>query len=163
MVVFSETLVAMFVIVTLASRAAAPVESVTRPEIEPRNSWLAAGLPETVPGTTLDRQCGSAQQALHFAAQAVMSGTQDLVIAGGSAVHIDAIGLEADETRHRQSALGADPGFGGSVRRGEEYQGTRDREAGAPPMPPSLPYAVRDHWCTISKASFPERAGATRP
>jgi len=48
-----------------------------------RNSWLAAGLPETVPGTTLDRQCGSAQQALHFAAQAVMSGTQDLVVAGG--------------------------------------------------------------------------------
>ena len=48
-----------------------------------RNSWLSAGLPETVPGTTLDRQCGSAQQALHFAAQAVMSGTQDLVIAGG--------------------------------------------------------------------------------
>ena len=48
-----------------------------------RNSWLAAGLPETVPGTTLDRQCGSAQQAVHFAAQAVMSGTQDLVIAGG--------------------------------------------------------------------------------
>ncbi len=48
-----------------------------------RNSWLAAGLPETVPGTTLDRQCGSAQQAVHFAAQAVMSGSQDLVIAGG--------------------------------------------------------------------------------
>ena len=48
-----------------------------------RNSWLSAGLPETVPGTTLDRQCGSAQQAVHFAAQAVMSGTQDLVIAGG--------------------------------------------------------------------------------
>ncbi len=48
-----------------------------------RNAWLNAGLPETVPGTTLDRQCGSAQQAIHFAAQAVMSGTQDLVIAGG--------------------------------------------------------------------------------
>jgi acetyl-CoA C-acetyltransferase len=48
-----------------------------------RNAWLSAGLPETVPGTTLDRQCGSAQQAIHFAAQAVMSGTQDLVVAGG--------------------------------------------------------------------------------
>src|SRR3990170_4067180 len=48
-----------------------------------RNAWLGAGLPETVPGTTLDRQCGSAQQAVHFAAQAVMSGTQDLVVAGG--------------------------------------------------------------------------------
>jgi acetyl-CoA C-acetyltransferase len=50
-----------------------------------RTAWLAAGLPEEVPGTTVDRQCGSSQQALHFAAQAVMSGTQDLVIAGGVA------------------------------------------------------------------------------
>ncbi|KPI07239.1 acetyl-CoA acetyltransferase [Actinobacteria bacterium OK074] len=48
-----------------------------------RTSWLAAGLPEEVPGTTVDRQCGSSQQALHFAAQAVLSGTQDLVVAGG--------------------------------------------------------------------------------
>ncbi|HEX3454913.1 MAG TPA: acetyl-CoA C-acetyltransferase [Gaiellaceae bacterium] len=48
-----------------------------------RNCALVAGLPDTVPGTTIDRQCGSAQQAIHFAAQGVMSGTQDLVIAGG--------------------------------------------------------------------------------
>jgi len=48
-----------------------------------RTSWLAAGLPEEVPGVTVDRQCGSSQQAVHFAAQAVMSGTADLVIAGG--------------------------------------------------------------------------------
>jgi acetyl-CoA C-acetyltransferase len=48
-----------------------------------RTCWLAAGLPDHVPGTTVDRQCGSAQQAVHFAAQAVMSGTQDLVVAGG--------------------------------------------------------------------------------
>ena len=48
-----------------------------------RTSWLAAGLPEEVPGTTVDRQCGSSQQAVHFAAQGVMSGTQDLVVAGG--------------------------------------------------------------------------------
>ncbi|MEV0382645.1 acetyl-CoA C-acetyltransferase [Nonomuraea sp. NPDC050643] len=48
-----------------------------------RTSWLAAGLPQHVPGTTIDRQCGSSQQAVHFAAQAVMSGTADLVIAGG--------------------------------------------------------------------------------
>ena len=48
-----------------------------------RTCWLAAGLPEEVPGTTIDRQCGSSQQALHFAAQAVMSGTNDLIIAGG--------------------------------------------------------------------------------
>ncbi len=48
-----------------------------------RTCWLAAGLPEHVPGTTIDRQCGSSQQAIHFAAQGVMSGTQDLVVAGG--------------------------------------------------------------------------------
>ncbi len=48
-----------------------------------RNAWLSAGLPESVPGVTIDRQCGSSQQAIHFAAQAVLSGTQDLVIAAG--------------------------------------------------------------------------------
>jgi len=49
-----------------------------------RTAWLVAGLPEDVPGVTVDRQCGSSQQAVHFAAQGVMSGTQDLVVAGGS-------------------------------------------------------------------------------
>jgi acetyl-CoA C-acetyltransferase len=48
-----------------------------------RNAILASCLPCSVPGTTVDRQCGSSQQALHFAAQAVMSGTMDIVIAGG--------------------------------------------------------------------------------
>lgn len=48
-----------------------------------RSCWLVAGLPEEVPGTTVDRQCGSSQQAVHFAAQAVMSGTMDVVVAGG--------------------------------------------------------------------------------
>jgi acetyl-CoA C-acetyltransferase len=48
-----------------------------------RTCWLAAGLPLTVPGVTVDRMCGSSQQAVHFAAQAVMSGTQHVVIAGG--------------------------------------------------------------------------------
>jgi acetyl-CoA C-acetyltransferase len=48
-----------------------------------RTCWLAAGLPEHVPGVTIDRQCGSSQQAIHFAAQAVMSGTADVVVAGG--------------------------------------------------------------------------------
>ena len=48
-----------------------------------RTAWLAAGLPEAVPGVTVDRQCGSSQQAVHFAAQAVLSGTAGLVVAGG--------------------------------------------------------------------------------
>jgi acetyl-CoA C-acetyltransferase len=48
-----------------------------------RTCWLAADMPLSVPGVTIDRQCGSSQQAVHFAAQAVMSGVQDVVIAGG--------------------------------------------------------------------------------
>jgi acetyl-CoA C-acetyltransferase len=48
-----------------------------------RTCWLAAGLPQHVPGVTIDRQCGSSQQGVHFAAQAVMSGTSDIVVAGG--------------------------------------------------------------------------------
>jgi acetyl-CoA acyltransferase len=48
-----------------------------------RNAWLAAGLPESVPSTTIDRQCGSSQQAIHFAAQGVMAGAYDLAVASG--------------------------------------------------------------------------------
>src|SRR6185436_18125982 len=48
-----------------------------------RNAALAAGFPDTVPGTSIDRQCGSSQQALHFAAQGVISGAYDVVIAAG--------------------------------------------------------------------------------
>ncbi len=48
-----------------------------------RTAWLAAGLPETTPGVTIDRQCGSSQQAVHFAAQAVMAGVSDVVVAAG--------------------------------------------------------------------------------
>ena len=48
-----------------------------------RNAVLAAGWPDTVPGTTVDRQCGSSQQAAHFAAQAIMAGACDVVVAGG--------------------------------------------------------------------------------
>ncbi len=48
-----------------------------------RTCWLTAGLSEAVPGVTIDRQCGSSQQSVHFAAQAVMSGVNDVVIAGG--------------------------------------------------------------------------------
>src|SRR5438132_13381130 len=48
-----------------------------------RNAWLAAGFPEDIPGTTIDRQCGSSQQAVHFAAQGVLAGAYDLVVASG--------------------------------------------------------------------------------
>ena len=77
-----------------------------------RTSWLAAGLPDAVPGVTVDRQCGSSQQALHFAAQAVMSGTADLVVAGGvqnmSAIPISAAMLAGQ-------AYGFDDPFRGSA------------------------------------------------
>jgi acetyl-CoA C-acetyltransferase len=66
-----------------------------------RTCWLAAGLPDAVPGVTVDRQCGSSQQALHFAAQAVMSGTADVVVAGGvqnmSAIPISAAMLSGQQ------------------------------------------------------------------
>ncbi|OYD66773.1 acetyl-CoA C-acetyltransferase [Rhodococcus sp. OK302] len=48
-----------------------------------RMAWLAAGYPQHVPGVTVDRQCGSSQQAVHFGAQAILSGTADLIVAGG--------------------------------------------------------------------------------
>jgi acetyl-CoA C-acetyltransferase len=70
-----------------------------------RTTWLAAGLPESVPGVTLDRQCGSSQQAVHFAAQGIMSGTQDLVVAGGvqnmSMIPIGSAGRVGDSFGHR--------------------------------------------------------------
>ena len=66
-----------------------------------RTAWLVAGLPDHVPGVTIDRQCGSSQQAVHFAAQGVMSGTQDLVVAGGlqnmSAIPISSAMLVAQQ------------------------------------------------------------------
>jgi acetyl-CoA C-acetyltransferase len=66
-----------------------------------RTAWLVAGMPDHVPGVTIDRQCGSSQQSVHFAAQGVMSGTQDLVVAGGlqnmSAIPISAAMLVADQ------------------------------------------------------------------
>jgi acetyl-CoA C-acetyltransferase len=77
-----------------------------------RTCWLAAGLPEEVPGTTVDRQCGSSQQAVHFAAQAVMSGTSDVIVAGGvqnmSQIPISAAMLAA-------KPFGFDDPFSGSV------------------------------------------------
>src|SRR5688500_10686223 len=48
-----------------------------------RMAWIGAGLPESVPATTVDRQCGSSMQATHFAAQGVMAGAYDIVVAGG--------------------------------------------------------------------------------
>jgi len=77
-----------------------------------RTCWLAAGLPEHVPGVVVDRQCGSSQQAVHFAAQAVLSGTADVVVAGG-VQNMSAIPISAAMTAGRQFGF-PDP-FSGSA------------------------------------------------
>lgn len=73
-----------------------------------RMAWLAAGLPEHVPSTTIDRKCGSGQQAVHFAAQAVMAGSYDIAVAGG----VESM----SRVRMGSARLDADP-FGEGVRR----------------------------------------------
>ncbi len=83
-----------------------------------RTSWLAAGYPQHVPGVTVDRQCGSSQQALHFGAQAILSGTADLIVAGGvqnmSQIPISAAMLVGQQ-------YGFDTPFGGSTGWTERY------------------------------------------
>jgi acetyl-CoA C-acetyltransferase len=76
-----------------------------------RTCWLVAGLPDHVPGTTVDRQCGSSQQAIHFAAQAVLSGTMDVVVAGG-VQQMSQIPISSAMTAGQ--ALGFDDPFTGS-------------------------------------------------
>src|SRR5690606_21254127 len=71
-----------------------------------RTAWLSAGLPESVPGVTIDRQCGSSQQAVHFAAQGVLSGTQDLVVAAG-VENMAMVPMNANKTMIKE--LGAIP------------------------------------------------------
>ncbi|HZA78911.1 MAG TPA: acetyl-CoA C-acetyltransferase [Acidimicrobiales bacterium] len=78
-----------------------------------RTCWLAAGLPEHVPGTTIDRQCGSSQQAIHFAAQAVLSGTMDVVVAGG-VQQMSQIPISSAMNAAKALTLGFDDPFTGS-------------------------------------------------
>jgi len=66
-----------------------------------RTAWLAAGMPEAIPGVTLDRQCGSGQQAVSFAAMGVMAGVQDMVVAGGMQnMSLIPIGVASDVMGH---------------------------------------------------------------
>jgi acetyl-CoA C-acetyltransferase len=73
-----------------------------------RNLVLASRLPDSVPAVTIDRQCGSSQQALHFAAQAVMSGTQDLVIAAG-VESMTRVPMGSNFTLHVKAGIGEGP------------------------------------------------------
>lgn len=73
-----------------------------------RNMVMASRLPDSVPAVTIDRQCGSSQQALHFAAQAVMSGTQDIVIAAG-AESMTRVPMLSNMALHAQAGMGEGP------------------------------------------------------
>ena len=73
-----------------------------------RNAVLASSLPETVPAVTIDRQCGSSQQAVQFAAQAVMSGTQDVVIAAG-AESMSRVPMFSNIALHEKAGIGTGP------------------------------------------------------
>ena len=73
-----------------------------------RNVVMASELPSSIPGVTIDRQCGSSQQALHFAAQAVMSGTQDVVIAGG-VESMTRVPMGSSFALHRKEGIGTGP------------------------------------------------------
>jgi acetyl-CoA C-acetyltransferase len=84
-----------------------------------RNAWLSAGLPETVPGVTVDRQCGSSQQAVQFAAQAVMSGTQDLVVAAG-VESMSVVAMGSSLTLPMQAGMPAPFGSGWRERYGDQ-------------------------------------------
>jgi acetyl-CoA C-acetyltransferase len=112
-----------------------------------RTSWLAAGYPQHVPGVVVDRQCGSSQQAVHFAAQAVLSGTADLVLAGGvqnmSAIPIGAAMLAG-------AAYGFEDPFSGSKGWQERYGGAEVSQFRSADM-------IAAHW-DISRAAMEEFA-----
>ena len=101
-----------------------------------RTSWLAAGLPLNVPGTTVDRQCGSSQQALHFAAQAVMSGTQDVVAVGGVQTMTQ---IPISSAMLAGQPLGFSDPFSGSV-------GWRARFGNQPVNQFYAAQRIADHW-----------------
>jgi len=83
-----------------------------------RTAWLSAGLPQSVPGVTIDRQCGSSQQAVHFAAQGVLSGTQDLVVAAG-VENMAMVPIDANRVMVKHLGVGA-RGDGWAERYGDQ-------------------------------------------
>lgn len=111
-----------------------------------RTAVLSAEFPDSVPATTLDRQCGSSQQAVHFAAQGVMSGTQDLVVAAGVEV-MSLVPLGSATTAGREAGLGSPrSGDGWRARFGEE---SFSQFAGAE--------LIAEHW-GIDRAAMEEFA-----
>lgn len=101
-----------------------------------RSCWLAAGLSDAVPGTTVDRQCGSSQQAVHFAAQAIMSGTQDVVVAGGVQTMTQ---IPISSAMVAGQALGFNDPFSGS-------KGWVERYGSEPPTQYRSAQMIADKW-----------------
>src|SRR5690625_1910450 len=101
-----------------------------------RTAWLAAGLSDEVPGTTVDRQCGSSQQAVHFAAQAVMSGTMDVVVAGGVQTMTQ---IPISSAMTAAEPLGFSDPFSGST-------GWVARYGSEPPTQFKSAQMIADHW-----------------
>lgn len=101
-----------------------------------RSCWLAAGLDEGVPGVTIDRQCGSSQQAVHFAAQAVMSGTSDVVVAGGVQTMTQ---IPISSAMTAAEPLGFSDPFSGS-------EGWVARYGSEPPTQFKSAQMIADHW-----------------
>jgi acetyl-CoA C-acetyltransferase len=107
-----------------------------------RTAWLAAGYPHHVPGVTIDRQCGSSQQAVHFAAQGVLSGTMDLVLAGG-VQNMSAIPISAAMLAGRE--YGFDDPFSGSKGWQERYGSIEVSQFRSADM-------IAEHWDISRKA-----------
>jgi acetyl-CoA acetyltransferase family protein len=123
-----------------------------------RNAVLAsATLPESVPGTTVDRQCGSSQQALHFAAQAVMSGVHDVVIAGGVEV-MSLVPIGGNAIAGHKAGMGSPYGLGMKRR----YPGARfDQFAGAEMIAEKWGFS-REQLDAFGLASHEKASRATR-
>jgi acetyl-CoA C-acetyltransferase len=101
-----------------------------------RSAWLAAGLSQEVPGTTIDRQCGSSQQAVHFAAQAIMSGCMDVVVAGGVQTMTQ---IPISSAMTLAAPLGFTDPFSGST-------GWVERYGAAPPTQFKSAQMIADKW-----------------
>ena len=101
-----------------------------------RTCWLAAGLSDEVPGTTVDRQCGSSQQAVHFAAQAIMSGCMDVVLAGGVQTMTQ---IPISSSMTLASELGFTDPFSGS-------EGWVERYGKQPPTQYKSAQMIADKW-----------------
>jgi len=122
-----------------------------------RNAVLASHLPESVPGTTVDRQCGSSQQAIHFAAQAVMSGVHDVVIAGGVEV-MSLVPIGGNAIAGHKAGMGSPYGLGMKRR----YPGAKFNQfAGAEMIAERWGFA-REDLDRFGLASHEKAARATR-